>query len=285
MYAGVPTTKPVPVIRRSVAAAVAEGDAEIGDDRLTLEQQDVLGLDVAMHDAARVGVIERLGHVARDRERRIDGKRSFAIQPLAQRLAAHEGHDIEEMPRRIARIEQRQDVRMAELRRDLDLAKKSLGADGARQLGIEHLDRDLAPMAQVVGQVDRRHSAAANLALDAIPATDRRREAAVLERSFRCHQARWERPRGRRGVRSSQQGFGGRNMESGTPGAKPRFRNAPPAYCRSSFRPRRYATTPSLAWFRRRVASARPYRSMRSSMSAASPSHGYPKTTSKSSRL
>ncbi len=53
----------------------------------------------------------------------------------------------------------------------------------------------------------------------------------------------------------------------------------------STTRPWRYATTPSLTWNRSIVASSRPYRLITSSMISRSPSHGYPKTTSNSSKL
>ena len=41
---------------------------------------------------------------------------------------------------------QRQDVRMAELGRDLDLAQEALGAEHGGELGPQDLDRDLAAM-------------------------------------------------------------------------------------------------------------------------------------------
>ena len=70
MYAGVPIDVPTCV---SVAAADAGPrgadrfrDAEVGDDRRAAGEQHVVGLDVAMHDAALVRVGERLRHVLQD---------------------------------------------------------------------------------------------------------------------------------------------------------------------------------------------------------------------------
>ena len=55
---------------------------------------------------------------------------------------------------------------------------------------------------------------------------------ASMQSSSRCcnvHQARWERPRGVAASDRVKTEFGGRNIESGTAGAKRRFRDAPPA--------------------------------------------------------
>ncbi len=62
---------------------------------------------------------------------------------------------------------------MAQPRRDLDLAEKAVGAYGVSELRIEHLERDLAAVANVLGEIDRRHPAAADLAFDPITAADR----------------------------------------------------------------------------------------------------------------
>ena len=59
---------------------------------------------------------------------------------------------------------------MAEPGRDADLAQEPLGAEHRAELGVEHLDRHLAVVPDVVGQVDRGHPAAAELALERIAA-------------------------------------------------------------------------------------------------------------------
>ena len=60
---------------------------------------------------------------------------------------------------------------MLQPRRDVDLAEESVAAEGSGQLGPKHLDRDLAVVPDVLGQVDGRHAAAAELPLEhvAIP--------------------------------------------------------------------------------------------------------------------
>ncbi len=52
--------------------------------------------------------------------------------------------------------------------RGLDLAQEPLGAEGRRELGAQHLDGDGAVMLQVLGEVDRRHPAPTELALDRV---------------------------------------------------------------------------------------------------------------------
>ena len=91
-------------------------------------QQDVLGLDVAVNHPLGVGIGQRVGHLARDLERGLHGKLDLAPQPVPQALPLHVGHYIVEEPIDLTRVEQRQDVRMAEIGRQLDLAQEALGA-------------------------------------------------------------------------------------------------------------------------------------------------------------
>ena len=78
MYCGVPSERPVCVIRWPPALLHGERDAEIGDQRVAALQQDVLRLDVAMDHAVRVRVVERVGHFAGDAHRVVDRQLPFA---------------------------------------------------------------------------------------------------------------------------------------------------------------------------------------------------------------
>ena len=51
---------------RALGGAQRPGDAEVGHPGVPRGQQDVLRLDVAMDDAPRMGVVERVGHLPRD---------------------------------------------------------------------------------------------------------------------------------------------------------------------------------------------------------------------------
>ena len=54
-----------------------------------------------------------------------------------------------------------------------DLALEAVGAEGGGELGVQHLQRDRAVVPEVVGQVDGRHAAAAELALDRVAVIQR----------------------------------------------------------------------------------------------------------------
>ena len=62
---------------------------------------------------------------------------------------------------------------MLELRRCLNLSKKTLGPECSGEIRVEHFDRDIAIVAQVVSEVDRCHAASADLTLDAVPGLKR----------------------------------------------------------------------------------------------------------------
>ena len=51
---------------------------------------------------------------------------------------------------------------------ELDLALEPLGAERGGQLGVEHLERDRPVVPEVLGEVDRGHAAAAELALEPV---------------------------------------------------------------------------------------------------------------------
>ena len=120
MYAGVPTRDAGLRERRVVARRAQRlADAEVGDERVPVVQQDVLGLDVAVHHAVPVRVVERVGHLARDahgvRDRELPSR--DAGDRAATRPRTH-GHHVVQEPAGLARVEQRQDVRVIEPRRE-----------------------------------------------------------------------------------------------------------------------------------------------------------------------
>ncbi len=143
-------------------------DPEVRDHCHALVQQDVLGLDVAVDHTVAVRVVQGRGDLPRQLRGVFDREPAFTVQANAQRLALHHRHHVIEEPVGLARIVQRQDVRMIEPGRDPDLAQEPFGAEHGRQLRPQHLERDPAVVPQVLGQVDRCHAALAELPLDAV---------------------------------------------------------------------------------------------------------------------
>jgi hypothetical protein len=62
---------------------------------------------------------------------------------------------------------------MLEPRRRPDLREKTLAAECGAEVGVEDLDGDVAVVALVVREEDRRHAAGAELALDAVATGER----------------------------------------------------------------------------------------------------------------
>src|SRR6476620_1384247 len=135
---------------------------------MTALQQNVLGLDVAMYDAERMRRAECVGDLARNVHRHFNRELPLAVQSCSKRLTGDVRHYIVQSSVGFTGIEERQDVRMLELCSHLDFGKETLCTKRSAQVGVQHLDRDVAPVLQVVRQVDSRHPAGAKLALDAI---------------------------------------------------------------------------------------------------------------------
>jgi hypothetical protein len=142
--------------------------------RLAVVQQDVLGLDVAMDHVVAVRVVQRRGDFGCDPERVADGKLLFPGDAVAQGLPLDEGHHVEQIRFRLARVEQRQDVRVLEVGGELDLGQKPLGPDHGGELGPKHLERDAAVVPEVVREVNGRHAAGTDLPVQTIAFSQRR---------------------------------------------------------------------------------------------------------------
>src|SRR5207245_315447 len=89
----------------------------------------------------------------------------LAVEQITQRFPFHERHHVIEVTSRAARVVQRQDVRMLQLGRDLDLALEPLQTDDCRHGGMQHLDGHEALVFQVLGQEHRGHPPAPQLTL------------------------------------------------------------------------------------------------------------------------
>ena len=121
-----------------------------------------------MQNAPCVGIGERVGDLAGEPYRLLDGKLGLAVEPDPERLALDEGHGIPEPAGGLARVEQWEDVGMDQLGGEPDLAVEALGPHQGAQLGAEDLERDEPAVAKIPGEIHHRHSAGAELALDIV---------------------------------------------------------------------------------------------------------------------
>ena len=149
-------------------------DAEIDDAHVAiLGEQDVRRLDVAVHHAARVRVVQRLCDLVDDLHDLLDGQQAAgtAVRRQCARAVDVLGDDVTP-PLLLARIVDRHDVRVLELADHVRLAHEhaagvaALGVVGAG--GVVELDGDVAPVERVVRQVHGAGAAAADLVHDVI---------------------------------------------------------------------------------------------------------------------
>ena len=114
-----------------------------------------------------MGVRQRVGHFAQNANR--VGDRQLALrQPSAERFSVHVGHHVIEEAVGLARVVERQDVRVLQAGGHLDLAEEPVRAERGGEVGTEDLHRHLAVVLEVLGEVHRRHAALTQLALEAI---------------------------------------------------------------------------------------------------------------------
>jgi hypothetical protein len=148
--------------------AQGDGNPEIGNQRLSIAEEDVLGLDVAMNDALPMCVVQRQRGFPADANRVLDRKLGFSRQTVAQAFAFDERHRKPEQVAGAAGVIHAQDVRMLQPRRQLDFALEALGAQRCRQLRLENLERYGTIVLDVARKVDRRHTATAKLPFNRI---------------------------------------------------------------------------------------------------------------------
>ncbi|CAA9298234.1 MAG: hypothetical protein AVDCRST_MAG11-638 [uncultured Gemmatimonadaceae bacterium] len=149
----------------------ARRDAEVGDHgaaALAVEQ-DVVGLDVAVHHAARVRVGERVGDVGEDAADHGHRRARLPAEARAEALPLDERHDEVGQPVALVDRVDGHHVRVRERRGGLHLALEPRAHVGAeREVGREHLERHAASQAAVARLVDDGHRPPADLVLDVV---------------------------------------------------------------------------------------------------------------------
>ncbi len=140
----------------------APGNAEIGDFHRTVFdfEDDVVGLDIPMHHAHRVGIIERAGDLQRDLQDSLDRQFFAALQGVRQGLAFQQlHHDVGDFVE-LADVVDRDNVGMREKTRGLGLLEEAvevLLVDG--MILLEDFHRPGAVDFRIVGAVNIRHRA------------------------------------------------------------------------------------------------------------------------------
>ncbi len=140
---------------------------EVGEPGMAVAvDEDVLRLDVAMHDAAAMGVLER-GEDLHDPLGRPAGGRTPRAARRAERRAVDELPDQVDQLGAAAPIQQAHDVRVLE-----SLGSADLDLDARQQFGRgrDGLDGDRAAGVNVLGDVDRGGCTTAHEAAEPVAA-------------------------------------------------------------------------------------------------------------------
>ena len=183
---------------RSVAAAgfdrprQAPRDAEVEQlDHAVIADDDVVRLDVAVHQARAMRRRQRARHVAEPAQPLAHAHRCVA-DVLAQRPPAHQLHGDERRALELADVEDRHRVRVRERRRRARLAQHAPRRLFRRYRAVagdrEHLERHRAAELLVDGAIDPPHAAAPEQTLDAIAAGDDAPRFELARRPRRRHQ-------------------------------------------------------------------------------------------------
>ena len=115
-----------------------------------------------------VGVVERARDLAGDAQRFVQRKLALAIEPRAQRFAGDVRHHVVQLAVRLARVVDGEDVRVAQVRCELDLTAEALRAKSKAQFRKKHLDGDFSMEFEIPRQVDRGHCPVTELTLDLV---------------------------------------------------------------------------------------------------------------------
>ena len=97
-----PDRQPGSCHARLGGATEGEGDAEVGQERLSILDEDVLGLDVAVKNALAMSDIQRSRDLAHEMHRLAHRELLVTRESFAQRLTAHQRHYVKERTARIA---------------------------------------------------------------------------------------------------------------------------------------------------------------------------------------
>ena len=155
--------------RRVSAAARLARDPEVDEHRAAVVEDDVGGLDVAVHDVLGVHVGERLAHLADMLDRLGERQPAAFLEHAGQARAAHQLHHQAVAGRR------RRGGRATRTTRGMAQARQQPRLDlEARRVALleQQLERDLGAVGEPAAAVDRAHPAAGDPRDDLVGAAD-----------------------------------------------------------------------------------------------------------------
>ncbi len=151
-------------------------DPEVGDDRLLgVVDEDVGGLQIAVHDAHLVRGAQAGHHLARKRQGSSDGQLPFGREQTRQIGAVHERHRDVLDAVDLAEVVNADDVGVRDLAREHQLALEAALELLRRQrvrVRLDHLQRQRQRQLRIPDVVDRAHPADAEQADDLIALTE-----------------------------------------------------------------------------------------------------------------
>ena len=113
-----------------------------------------------------MGVVQGVRHLPRYLQRVFDREHLLPVDAVRQGFALYQRHYVIEETGGLAGIVKGQDVGMAQLGGNLDLAQESLGAEGSREFRPEHLDGYLAVVLDIPSQEHDRHATGTEFPLE-----------------------------------------------------------------------------------------------------------------------
>ena len=151
--------------------------AKVRHQRVAFGEHDVVRFDIPVHDMVPMRVGQRIQHVAQDAQRLGHRQLALARQFGPERFALDVGHDVVEEIVRGSRGQQRHDVGVLEVGRQLNLALEPVHAHAGAHLGWQDLHHHAPAEGGVLRDEDAAHPSAAQLALDPVAFAERRLEA------------------------------------------------------------------------------------------------------------
>src|SRR5262249_32613514 len=148
-------------------------DAEVSETCLAADEQNVRGLHIAVNESFRMCRLQCAGDGPRDEDRLFEGKLPLLRESVTEAPAIHDRHYAVQHSFRLTRVEQRNDVRMVQRRREADFPEKSRTDQRLDELRLERLDGDHPSLRGIAREVHDRRSTTTQLPLDLVPAGER----------------------------------------------------------------------------------------------------------------